>query len=269
MLPKRTLVFPVDSIDIPKTVLVYEKSQVPKIAPFTVRLGLHRSDLCVFRRLDSLPVPLVTSVTRLMDRVVDCCEDIPLLLEALFETDTDAGPRMANQMSAKACLCDTPNTQLRDAMPSGLFMPVGRRDLLQPIAQIDAIADCAEDVGVLLTLRTYVVPGPMNDGLRDLIGEGMATVRITAEMVSNVDVLLASGFSGPIAAEILDLIKRLGAQEHRADKRQDRGSKLLFQQEGVMSPEGIFMWNKVLNRIGDLANHAENVGGRVRLFLAR
>ncbi len=58
-------------------------------------------------------------------------------------------------------------------------------------------------------------------------------------------------------------------QEHEADKRQDQAAKLLFQQEELISPVAIFMWNKVLNKIGDMANHAENVGDRVRLFLAK
>jgi uncharacterized protein Yka (UPF0111/DUF47 family) len=30
----------------------------------------------------------------------------------------------------------------------------------------------------------------------------------------------------------------------------------------------VFMWTKVLNKIGDMANHAENVGDQFRLFVA-
>jgi len=209
------------------------------------------------------------SVTVLMDRVVDCCEDVPLLLEALIEADHEAVTRIAKEISAKECLCDESKTLVRDALPTGLFMPVDRRDLLQLIAQIDAIADCAEDVGVLLTLRKFNVPEPMVSGLRELVIEVMGTVRIAADVVANVDVLLASGFSGSVAAETIELIEGLGRQEHEADKRQDQAAKLLFQQEELISPVAIFMWNKVLNKIGDMANHAENVGDRVRLFLAK
>ena len=209
------------------------------------------------------------SVTVLMERVVECCEDVPILIEALIGGDQAEVIAMAKQISTKECACDSAKTSLRDALPSGLFMPVDRRDLLQLVSQIDAIADCAEDVGVLLTLRTFAVPAPMVQPLRELLHEVMETVRISAKVVANVDVLLASRFGGNVADETRELITRLGQQEHEADKRQDRTAKILFGQEDVMPPVSIFMWNKVLNKIGDMANHAENVGDRVRLFLAK
>ena len=42
----------------------------------------------------------------------------------------------------------------------------------------------------------------------------------------------------------------------------------LFKEEDAMPPAAVFMWTKVLNKIGDMANHAENVGDQFRLFVA-
>ncbi|MDH5491525.1 MAG: DUF47 family protein, partial [Myxococcales bacterium] len=60
----------------------------------------------------------------------------------------------------------------------------------------------------------------------------------------------------------------VGRKEHEADKLQDQCAKLLFRAEDEMPPTAIFMWTKVLNKIGDMANHAENVGDQFRLFIA-
>jgi predicted phosphate transport protein (TIGR00153 family) len=171
------------------------------------------------------------SVTDLMARVVACCDDVPVLIDALIQGDQATVVTMAKQISTKECACDAAKTALRDALPSGLFMSVDRRDLLQLVSQIDDIADCAEDVGVLLTLRPFTVPPPLVEPLRELLHEVLETVRISAEVVANVDVLLASGFGGAVAKETMALISQLGRQEHEADKRQDRTAKILFQQD--------------------------------------
>jgi uncharacterized protein Yka (UPF0111/DUF47 family) len=60
----------------------------------------------------------------------------------------------------------------------------------------------------------------------------------------------------------------LNRAEHEADKIQDRCAKVLFKEEDKMAPAAVFMWTKVLNKIGDMANHAENVGDQFRLFVA-
>ncbi len=64
-------------------------------------------------------------------------------------------------------------------------------------------------------------------------------------------------------------IQTLAEREHAADKLQDQCAKALFRAESEMAPVALFMWTKVLNKIGDMANHAENVGDQFRLFVAK
>ncbi|MCA9537484.1 MAG: TIGR00153 family protein [Myxococcales bacterium] len=209
------------------------------------------------------------SVNEMMDAVRDCVSDVPALIDALIADDQARIVALAKEISRKEAITDAVKNKLRDGLPGTLFLPVDRRDLLQLIGQMDAVADCAEDVGVLLTLRHFEVPAEMVDLLRRFVEAVMATVAAAGEVVSQVDVLLASGFAGSAAERTLQLIRDLGRLEHEADKLQDQIAKVLFRHEDRLTPVAIFMWTKVLNKIGDIANHAENVGDRVRLFLAR
>ena len=157
---------------------------------------------------------------------------------------------------------------LRDRLPRSLLLPVDRRDLLHLIVEIDAMADCAEDAGVLLTWRALTVPPELEGLLRSLVQQVMATVDAAAEVVQGLDELLQSAFSGPAAAAQQARIKALGAAEHRVDKVQDQIAKRLFGDDALPAAE-LVLWTRFLQALGDIANHAENVGEHMRLFLAR
>lgn len=205
----------------------------------------------------------------LMQSVIACAEEVPPLIDALIAGDQNRIIELAKTVSRLEARSDTIKNELREGLPGSLFLPVDRRDLLQLIGQMDAIADCAEDVGVLLTLRPFTVPAPMIELLKSFLDAVMVTVRAAGDVIAAVEVLLQSGFAASAAERTRALIRELGRLEHEADKLQDQIAKVLFQQEGQLSAVAIFMWTKLLNKIGDMANHAENVGDRVRLFLAR
>jgi len=210
-----------------------------------------------------------SSLAEFMARVIDACETVPELIDHLIAGDQEAVLAAAKEASRKEGEADEHKRALRDRLPKTLFMPIDRRDLLQLIGEMDSMADCAEDLGVILTIRRFDVPEPMTDLLRTFVERIMAVAHQAAEVIGTLDDLLAAGFGGSVAAKTRALTDDLGRKEHEADKIQDQLAKVLFQLEDELSPVSIFMWNKVLNKLGDIANHAENVGDRIRLFLAR
>ncbi len=204
-----------------------------------------------------------------MERVRACAAKVPLLIEHLSAQDQAGVERLAKETSILEAEADEIKDAVRNDMPIRLFLPVDRRDVLRLIQEIDAIADCAEDVGVLLTLRPLHVPENMRGILEEFVASVMDTVDAAEKLVGMVDPLVKSSFGGKTAEEALRLVEELGSCEHRADKVQDQCAKALFRAEDEMAPVAVFMWTKVLNKIGDMANHAENVGDQFRLFVAR
>lgn len=211
------------------------------------------------------PLPRVET---LMDRVEQCVGCVPQLVELLIAGDAAGVERMAREVSVLEGQADAAKNAFRSKMPVRLFLPVDRRDVLRLISEIDAIADCAEDVGVLLTLRPYQVPEALKAPLREFVERVMATVAAATELVEMMDDLMTAGFAGSTAEAALAKADEIGQLEHKADKVQDRCAKTLFRSEAELSPVAIFMWTKLLNKIGDIANHAENVGDQFRLFVA-
>lgn len=207
-------------------------------------------------------------VGELMDAVIVASEQVPKLIDHLIEGDQASVEQLAKQISTLEGKADDAKDSVRSKMPMRLFLPVDRRDVLKLISQIDAVADCAEDIGVLLTLRPLTVPEDMKTPLKLLVDRVMDVVRESAKLVEMMDDLIESGFSGRPAENVLAEASALNRKEHEADKLQDQCARLLFKSEDQMSAVAIFMWTKVLNKIGDMANHAENIGDQFRLFVA-
>jgi predicted phosphate transport protein (TIGR00153 family) len=164
-------------------------------------------------------------------------------------------------------LARNPLPKVGDLMTEVIRTSERVRELID-ISQIDAIADCAEDVGVLLTIRPLTVPETMKPILELFVDRVLGTIREAAKLIDLIDDLVESGFSGPPAEQVLEQAAILNRAEHEADKIQDQCAKVLFKEEDAMPPAAVFMWTKVLNKIGDMANHAENVGDQFRLFVA-
>ncbi|MEM6958095.1 MAG: TIGR00153 family protein [Myxococcota bacterium] len=208
-------------------------------------------------------------IGELMAKVEACAAYVPLLAEALLEGDQATVDRLAKETSIVEGEADALKNALRGDLPVRLLLPVDRRDLLRLLSEVDAIADCAEDVGVLLTLRPLDVPVTMRDVFPEYVRRVMDTVDASVQLVGTLNALVKAGFRGKAAAETLEFIDLVSAREHDADKLQDQCAKALFRAEEEMAPVAVFMWTKVLNKIGDMANHAENIGDQFRLFAAR
>ncbi len=208
------------------------------------------------------------SMIELADKVKACSDEVPVLFDAFFADDYDSVIEIAERISHLEHEADVVKTRVRDGLPKSLFLQVDRRDLLDVLSSLDAVADCAEDVGILFTLRKMEPHEELIGPLKSLVRRVTATVDKAVEIVHAMDVVSKSGFSGKEADKIIHMIDELGRLEHEADIVQDDLARRLFAMEDDIKPGSLFIWNKIFNKIGDIANHAEKMGNRLRLFFA-
>ena len=149
-----------------------------------------------------------------------------------------------------------------------VFLPVDRRDILHVLTHMDAIADNAEDVGVLLSLRWMEIPEEIKPDFLELLYASLKVARESSKVINSLGNLFDAGFSGPDAVTVMNLIDNIDKLEHSADKAQDRFGKALFRHEDDMKPAALFMWVKIANKVGDLANSAERMVNNIRTMLA-
>ena len=164
---------------------------------------------------------------------------------------------------------DEIKNEMRDHLPRSIFMPINRRDLLDMLDLQDSIADTAQDIVTLLTLRKMVPPKDLHEKIMQYIDVAQETCFMARDISQDFDVLLETGFNQKKADLILAVIEKISEKESLTDTIGLELSRQLFALENQMNPiDVIFLYN-VFELIGDLANYAEKVSNRLRLLIAQ
>lgn len=192
---------------------------------------------------------------------------VPELLDSFISGDKETIAYSIKSISEKEHEADIIKNHLRDNLPSSPFNGSINQDILNILHSQDSIADCAEDLAHLIEIKPMSVIDEMKEPLRDLYEKVMETVEMIHNIVIKLDALSKATFSGPLAKNLLKDINELCEQEHIADLSQIKVAKILFANEDKISATEIFIWSKILNKLGDIANNAEKTGNLIRLLL--
>lgn len=200
------------------------------------------------------------------ERVKDTVQYLRPLFESMDEGDEEKFNEICKSINQAEHEADIVKNRFRSETPKWLFLPVNRRDLLELISTQDSVADKVQDVAVLLGLRKLKIHEDMKEGLFEFIDRVLETWDKSSEIINRLDEILESSFSGTEAERVLAMILELGEIEHESDEAGKKVAKKVFELEEKLDPVSIIMWSRVLTRVGDVANHAENIGNHIRLL---
>jgi len=204
---------------------------------------------------------------RHMVKVAECAHQVPPLFDALFAGDDEAIQRIAKDLSRLENEADEIKNGIREHLPKSVFLPVDRGDLLTLLGTADGIADFCEDLGILLTMRTLRVPDSLRAPLKLVVERALATAAEADRLLDQLDELVEASFGGPEAKAVREIIDNLGKLEHECDRAQWEFARAVFAMEKDLSAGELWMFLKLGNTLGNLANAAENVGKRLQLML--
>jgi predicted phosphate transport protein (TIGR00153 family) len=204
-----------------------------------------------------------------MRKVMDCVVLIPDLYRALEEEDEKNFERLVEEIKEAEHEADKIKNEIRGDLPKTVFTPVDRDDLLEALSLQDSISDYAEDVAVLLSMKTLPFPATMRNEFWKFLEQVMVTVDQYAKINEELDELMEASFGGAEAGKVEEMIDNLGREEHKTDRLQHELVRKLLSMEDKIGTLNVIMWMKVLEATGNLANRAEKVGNRLRLFLSK
>lgn len=159
--------------------------------------------------------------------------------------------------------------QLRLHLPKSLFLPVPRTDLLELLTMQDRIANRAKDISGIMLGRKMAIPESMQEQTVTFVQSAIRTTQQAHAAINELDELLETGFSGRELTLVEDMITKLDEYEGDADQLEVSIRAALFQLETNLPPVEVMFLYKVIDWIGELANHAQGVGSRLQLLLAR
>ncbi len=202
-----------------------------------------------------------------MKKIHECVHLVKPLVEAFIRGNYEEVSKLASEIYQKEHEADEIKNSIRDSLPTSLFLPVDRRDLLDVLASQDAIADVAEDVAVLVSLRKFTPPEDLSDMILELCDRVVAVFEKAFEVVDHLDELVETSFSGKEAEKVINTINELGYLEWKTDKFQMKIATNLYSRDDL-KPAELLLLDKIIQKIADISNASERMGNRLRLFLS-
>lgn len=204
-----------------------------------------------------------------MVRTLACVSELAPLFAAVADDD-DAAIRASHdriiQLKREA---DTLKRQLRLQLPKGKFLPVSRRDLLGLLAMQDLLASRARDISAILSERAMHIPAPLCEPLLALVRESIAASTRAHEIIDELDGLLEQGLPGTELRLAKKLIRALNDIEDEIDLRQHRVRSALFSCEDSLGAVDLMFLYQISQWVGELADIAQRIGGRLQLMLSK
>jgi len=204
-----------------------------------------------------------------MTEAVKCAELLEQFFEVSFSGDWDHATAVYDRICENENRADELKKQLRLHLPKSFFMPVSRTDLLELLSVQDHIANSAQDIAGLMVGRKTVIPPPIREIGMEFLKSAIATTQQALIAINELDELLETGFSGQEISFVEKMIEELADREHKTDQLERQVREQLFSLEVDLPPVDVMFLYKIIEIIGDLADNAERVGGRLQLLLAR
>lgn len=198
-----------------------------------------------------------------------CAKQLYPFFEAILKKDWRTANHIKDKIIALEKEADCIKRDLRLNLPTGLFLPVSRTNLLELLNVQDKIANKAEDIANLIISREMTIPESLVSSFMPFLHRCLDASKQACKAINELDELLETGFRGSEVKIVEEMILRLDEIEQDSDAQLSDLRHRIFALEPQMSPiDAIFLY-KLVQWIGELAEHAQTVGARLHILIAR
>lgn len=203
-----------------------------------------------------------------MVTVMECVGFVRPMFEAVRDNRFDDLQDLAKKVFKVEHKADIIKDDIRQTIPKRFFLPVYRGDLLGYLKLQDDMADSAEDIAALLTMKRLPLHAELVDPTFVYIDKVVDVCRQTANIADYLPTLVEGDMVGGEAEHALGLVANVERTEWEADRLQHGLSQKLFALEDQLKPTDIMLWFRIFGELGQLANFAEKTGDRLRRMLS-
>ncbi len=202
-----------------------------------------------------------------MEKVASCVAKVEDIFLAYSKKDYAGLNKLADEISKLEHAADMTKNEIRNNLPKGLFLAINRSDLLEILSLQDSIADKAEDIGILMTLKKLEPLDNLMQDLQKFIDKNLKLVYRVHQIIREIDELLQVSFGGKEAEKVQTMVDEVAYMEHEADILQRELLKKLYGMDDSIPYSSFSLWINILQTIAALGNLAEKLANRVRMLL--
>ncbi|HAZ7574362.1 TIGR00153 family protein [Legionella sp. PATHC032] len=198
-----------------------------------------------------------------------CAKQLYPFFEAVLKNDWDTANKIKDKIITIEKEADLIKRDLRLHLPTGLFLPVARTDILELLSAQDRIANKAEDIAGLIISRQMSIPKKLIPSFMPFLSRCLDASKQACTAINELDELLETGFRGSEVKIVEEMIVKLDEIEHDCDERLADIRHKIFELEKELPAIDVIFLYKLVQWIGELADHAQTVGGRLQILIAR
>lgn len=202
-----------------------------------------------------------------MEEVAVCVNLLNELFDALNKKDYERLEQVAKKIGEQEHKADLTKNNIRNHLPKNLFLAIDRGQLLEILSLQDNIADQAEDIAVLATLKQIEVIPAFREEFQLFLVKNLETFNGARKIIKELHELLESSFGGIEAEKVRSMVDEVSFKEHEVDLIQRKLLKILFASEDKLSYSSFYLWQKIFQALGAISNLSENLANRIRMTL--
>ena len=204
-----------------------------------------------------------------MEKSKECAEELLVFLDAVIDNDWNNANTSRKKIKALEKDADKLKAETRDLLPKGMFLFVPRGDLLDLIGLADEIPNTIKDISGLIYGRQIVIPSQISASFKEFASEAVEIVSTAALAVDQLSEVSRLAFGSRASNALEKIISKLDSLEAENDKSEVTVRRQLFDIEKDLPPVDVMFLYDVINKIGELADRAEQVGHRLTLIAVR
>ena len=212
------------------------------------------------------PFEALTNHTKKVESSVHALRE---LIELYCKCEFEKAEAKVDEINKLEREADVIEADIREHLPRRIFMQVSRGEIGALLKEQDAIADLAEDIAFGLTVQRTDIPPNIKKGLLKQMRLLEKTMDALHHAVFSVNDLLRTGFRKKDVESIRKILHDVGEREHELDLVKRDLKKKLYALKDEYDAVTIFQILRVVDRIDNIADHAENVEDWLRAITAR
>ena len=204
-----------------------------------------------------------------MCKVRECVDLLGEGLVKYYKGDYKDFPKLTKHVSKIEHDADLIKGNIRNHLPTWIFMPVDKGRFLWALREQDAILDHAENLVQMLDIRHTKIPKVLQETFIEHAKIVMKTVLAMEDAVESVRDLIESGFVKKEREHTKEFIHKVHEIEWAADQKKYELTKGIYKHEKKLAPMDVYHLLKIADWVDDIADHAENVADWLRSMIAK
>lgn len=204
-----------------------------------------------------------------MHRAHCCAKSLYPFFEAAIQQDWQQAAISHQKVIDFEQEADELKRNIRKQLPSGLFLPFARSDLLELLTRQDRLANKSKDIAGLVMGRKMHLPEKVATLHMPFLQCCINASKTACKAINELDELLETGFRGNEVKIVEEMLENLDSIEDKSDQMLAQIRQEIFSLETQLPAIEIIFLYQLVDWTGDIANHAQSIGGRLQMLIAR